>query len=231
MTTTIAAREADTITPFTLDVPQADLDDLRARIEASRLPAPIGADDWSTGVPLGVLQDGLDYWSSTFDWRALEQRVNELPQFLTEIDGQRFHFLHVESSQADATPIVLLHGWPGSFLEFLDVIPLLTEPAANGASERSGVQRRGAEPAGLRLVDAARRRELDDQPHRQGRCGADGAARLRAIRHPGRRLRRGCCARGCAGGSRALRGRARERLDRGTVRRAERGGARGIHRS
>ena len=130
MTTT-----TDTMTPFTLDVPQADLDDLRARITAARLPAPIGADDWSTGVPLSDLEDGLDYWSSNFDWRALEQRVNELQQFLTEIDGQRFHFLHVQSSQPNATPIVLLHGWPGSFLEFLDVIPLLTEPAANGAPD------------------------------------------------------------------------------------------------
>lgn len=125
----------DTITPFTLDVPQAGLDELRARIAATRLPDPIGADDWSTGVPLADLKEGLDYWSNTFDWPALEQRVNALPQFLTEIDGQRFHFLHVESSQANATPMVLLHGWPGSFLEFLDVIPLLTEPAANGAPD------------------------------------------------------------------------------------------------
>jgi epoxide hydrolase len=135
MTTTIAARKAESMSPFSLDVPQAELDDLRSRIDASRLPDPIGSDDWSTGVPLADLREGLDYWSQHFDWRALEQRVNQVPQFLTEIDGQRFHLLHARSSQADATPIVLLHGWPGSFLEFLDLIPLLTEPAANGAPD------------------------------------------------------------------------------------------------
>lgn len=114
--------------PFTVRVPSADLDDLVSRVHATRLPDPLGDDDWSTGVPLSVLRSLLSTWTEDVDWRDLEERLATIPQYLAEVDGQRIHFVHVRSSRPDATPLLLCHGWPGSFLEFLDMIPLLTEP-------------------------------------------------------------------------------------------------------
>lgn len=113
---------------FTVHVPDAELSDLLSRLRAARLPQPIGDDDWSTGVPLQVLRSLVDTWVDDFDWRDVERQLGNVPQFLVEIDGQTVHYLHVRSPRADATPIVLCHGWPGSFLEFLDLIPLLADP-------------------------------------------------------------------------------------------------------
>ncbi|MGU3435097.1 epoxide hydrolase family protein [Actinomycetes bacterium M1A6_2h] len=114
--------------PFTVDVPQSELDDLARRIRDARFPEALGADDWSTGVPVSVLRSMSATWVDDFDWRDVEQQLAAFPQYLVEIDGQRIHFLHVRSSRADATPVLLCHGWPGSYLEFLDLVPLLTEP-------------------------------------------------------------------------------------------------------
>ena len=122
MTITTAAR------PFTVHIPQPDLDDLAARVAAARLPDPIGDDDWSTGVPVAVLRSLAETWTQEFDWRALEARLVGIPQFVVDIDQQPIHYVHVRSSRVDATPLLLCHGWPGAFLEFLDLIPLLTEP-------------------------------------------------------------------------------------------------------
>jgi pimeloyl-ACP methyl ester carboxylesterase len=122
MTITDAAR------PFTVHIPQPDLDDLMARVTAARLPDPIGHDDWSTGVPITVLRSLTDTWTREFDWRGLEARLAGVPQFVVDIDDQPIHYVHVRSSRPDATPLLLCHGWPGAFLEFLDLVPLLTEP-------------------------------------------------------------------------------------------------------
>ncbi|TWD79451.1 pimeloyl-ACP methyl ester carboxylesterase [Kribbella amoyensis] len=122
------------ITPFTLDIPQHDLDDLQRRLDQARLPAPLPGDDWDTGVPVGWLSELVEYWRTKYDWRAEERRINEFPQYTTEIDGQRIHFLHVRSAEPDALPLVLTHGWPGSFVEFLDLIGPLTDPVAYGGS-------------------------------------------------------------------------------------------------
>jgi len=116
------------IRPFTLDVPQAELDDLKARIDLTRWPEKEPVDDWSQGTPLAVLQDLMAYWRNDYDWRRCEARLNALGQFMTEIDGLDIHFLHVRSPRADAMPVVMTHGWPGSVIEFMGVIDQLTNP-------------------------------------------------------------------------------------------------------
>lgn len=121
------------IHPFTIDIPQAELDDLRRRLEQARLPEPLPGDDWDTGVPLAYLRELVDHWRSGYDWRAEEARLNARPQFRTVIDGQPIHFLHVRSEREDAVPLLLTHGWPGSIAEFLDVIDPLTDPDGHGA--------------------------------------------------------------------------------------------------
>ncbi|QFZ24311.1 epoxide hydrolase [Saccharothrix syringae] len=116
------------MTPFRIDIPEADLADLRDRLLRTRWPDPEPVPDWSQGVPLAYLRDLCHHWATAHDWRATERRLNALPQFRTAIDGVHVHFLHVRSPHEDALPLVLTHGWPGSVLEFERVIPLLTEP-------------------------------------------------------------------------------------------------------
>ena len=120
------------IKSFSIDIPQSTLDDLAAKLAGARLPAPLPGDDWDTGVPVSWLTELVDYWRTKYDWRAAEAELNAYPQFTTEIDGQRIHFLHVKSPEPDALPLVLTHGWPGSIVEFLDLIGPLTDPVAHG---------------------------------------------------------------------------------------------------
>jgi epoxide hydrolase len=119
---------SDAVTPFRLDVPEADLVDLRERLARARWPEPETVGDWSQGVPLSYLRELCEYWAMRYDWRATEARLNAFPQFHTEIDGLGIHFLHVRSPHPDALPLVLTHGWPGSVVEFLKVIGPLTDP-------------------------------------------------------------------------------------------------------
>lgn len=116
------------IRPFILDVPQAELDDLAARIDLTRWPEKEPVDDWSQGTPLAALQDLMAYWRRDYDWRACEARLNGLGQFKTVIEGLEVHFLHIRSPRADAMPLIMTHGWPGSVIEFMDVIAPLTNP-------------------------------------------------------------------------------------------------------
>ncbi|GGO72037.1 epoxide hydrolase family protein [Nonomuraea cavernae] len=120
------------ITPFRIDVPQAQLDDLRGRLAATRWPDELPGAGWSYGVPVGYAQQLAEYWRTGFDWRAAEARLNAFPQFTTPIDGQNVHFLHVRSPEPDALPLIITHGWPGSVAEFMKVIGPLTDPAAHG---------------------------------------------------------------------------------------------------
>jgi epoxide hydrolase len=113
--------------PFRVDVPEAELVDLRERLERTRWPEREPVDDWSQGVPLAYLQDLCDYWAHGYDWRATEARLNALPQFRTEIDDLGIHFIHVRSRSPDALALVLTHGWPGSIVEFLKVIGPLSD--------------------------------------------------------------------------------------------------------
>jgi epoxide hydrolase len=121
------------IRPFRVDIPQSDLDDLRERLARTRWAVgELGDVGWSYGVPLQVVRELAAYWGDGYDWRAHEARLNSFPQFVTEIDGTRVHFLHVRSPHPDAFPLVLTHGWPGSVVEYLDVIGPLTDPGAHG---------------------------------------------------------------------------------------------------
>jgi pimeloyl-ACP methyl ester carboxylesterase len=120
------------IQPFTIDIPQAALDDLRDRLARTRWPDELPGVGWSYGVSLGYLKELAEYWRTTYDWRTWEARLNELPQFTTEIDGQNIHFLHVRSPEPDALPLILTHGWPGSIVEFLEIIGPLSNPRAHG---------------------------------------------------------------------------------------------------
>jgi pimeloyl-ACP methyl ester carboxylesterase len=114
------------IDPFRIDIPQADLDDLRDRLGRTRWPDELPGVGWSYGVPTSYARELAEYWRTTYDWRAQEAALNAYPQFTTEIDGQKIHFLHVRSQQPDALPLILTHGWPGSVVEYLDVVEPLT---------------------------------------------------------------------------------------------------------
>lgn len=121
------------IEPFRVEVPEAVLADLRRRLDDIRWPEPETVSDWSQGVPVEALRALCAHWREQHDWRACEARLNAFPQFRTEIDGLGIHFLHVRSPRADALPMILTHGWPGSVLEFLKAIGPLTDPDAHGA--------------------------------------------------------------------------------------------------
>jgi pimeloyl-ACP methyl ester carboxylesterase len=124
--------EKTAITPFRIEISQAEIDDLHERLAETRWPSELDDAGWSRGVPVDYLQGLAEYWRDGFDWAEQEARLNEFPQFTTEIDGQTIHFLHVKSPEANATPLMLVHGWPGSFVEFVDMIGPLTDPAAHG---------------------------------------------------------------------------------------------------
>ncbi len=120
------------VRPFRLDVPQAELDDLARRLAATRWPERETPDDWSQGAPLAYMRELAEYWRTDYDWRRCEAALNALPQFVTAIDGVDIHFIHVRSPHADAIPLVMTHGWPGSVLEFMKVIGPLADPTAHG---------------------------------------------------------------------------------------------------
>jgi epoxide hydrolase len=125
---------SDDITGFRIDIPDADLDDLRQRLRQTRWPEPETVDDWSQGIPLAYVRQLCGYWLERYDWRARQARLNRLPQFVTEIDGIDIHFVHARSAEEGALPLVITHGWPGSIVEFAKVIGPLTDPVAFGGN-------------------------------------------------------------------------------------------------
>lgn len=125
------SKQSTAIRPFTIAIPQEALDDLAARLDRTRLPQAAPADDWTTGTPNSYLADALSAWKS-FDWRATEERLNAVPRFTTEIDGQTIQFIHVVSPHEGATPLLLAHTYPGSSADFLDMIEPLVDPVKFG---------------------------------------------------------------------------------------------------
>lgn len=124
--------DADAVTSFRVDIPQVAIDDLKRRLAATRWPDRETVGDRGQGVPLGLMTSLLSRWQDKYDWRKFEDRINQFPQFRTNIDGLGIHFLHVRSRHQNALPIILTHSWPGSIIEFLNAIGPLVDPEAHG---------------------------------------------------------------------------------------------------
>jgi hypothetical protein len=124
----------DSIRPFKYHATNEELTDLRRRIAATKWPSPELVADGSQGVQLETLHEIAQYWQTDYDWRKVEARINALPQFVTTIDGVDIHFIHVRSKRPNALPVIVTHGWPGSFIEQLKIIDPLTNPTAHGGS-------------------------------------------------------------------------------------------------
>jgi pimeloyl-ACP methyl ester carboxylesterase len=132
MSTTVET--ATQIRSFQVDIAQDELDDLRRRIETTRLPSKELVDDRSQGVQLATVQELARYWAEDYDFGRIEAKLNALPQFTTKIDGVEIHFIHVKSQHEDALPLIMTHGWPGSVIELVETIGPLTDPTAHGGS-------------------------------------------------------------------------------------------------
>ncbi len=124
---------AEAISPFRLDIPQEELDDLHARLDRTRWPDELPGVGWAYGVPLAYLRELAEYWRNRYDWRAAEAKLNEWPQFTTTIDAANVHFAHIRSREPDATPLIVTHGWPGSIVEFAEIAGPLSDPRGHGA--------------------------------------------------------------------------------------------------
>src|SRR5919197_6401326 len=132
MSTTVDA--TTDIRTFSIDIADEQIDDLRRRIAATRWPSKELVEERSQGVQLATLRELVRYWTTEYDWRKCEARLNAVPQFTTEIDGVEIHFIHVKSAHEDALPLVMTHGWPGSVIELLGTIGPLTDPTAHGGT-------------------------------------------------------------------------------------------------
>jgi pimeloyl-ACP methyl ester carboxylesterase len=132
--TTEESEGTPAIRPFKIETPEAELEDLRARVAATHWPEKETVDDLSQGVQLATMQALARYWATEYDWRKCEKRLKALPHFITEIDGLDIHFIHVRSEHDDALPLIVTHGWPGSVIEQLKIVDPLTNPTAHGAS-------------------------------------------------------------------------------------------------
>jgi pimeloyl-ACP methyl ester carboxylesterase len=123
---------SEPIDQFHIEVPDSLLEDLRDRLERTRFPDQIEGTGWEYGIPIDYLRELVDYWRATYDWRTQEEHLNSFSHYRTRIDDQSIHFIHAKSAHTDALPILITHGWPGSVVEFLDVIPRLTDPESFG---------------------------------------------------------------------------------------------------
>src|SRR5262245_29240147 len=130
----MTAGDTTTIRPFSVDFPDSELQDLRRRIQATRLPERETVTDFSQGVPLATVQKLARYWATEYDWRKVERRLNAVPNFITETARLDIHFIHARSKHENALPLIVTHGWPGSVVEQLKIIEPLTNPTAHGGT-------------------------------------------------------------------------------------------------
>jgi pimeloyl-ACP methyl ester carboxylesterase len=206
MSPTMAQTPTDTaIFPFKIDIPQADIDDLNARLANARLPAQIPGTGWEYGTNAAYLKELVDYWQNDFDWRAQERELNQFDQFITNIDEVPIHFIHQRSSNPDAMPLLITHGWPGSFVEFRKLIGPLTEPQLYGGRAEDAFhvvipslpgfgfsgepQERGYNPERMAHVLASLMQRLGYEHY--GAQGGDWGAiinRVHAARYPDRMI-------------------------------------------
>ena len=169
------------INPFRISVPDADLADLKERLARTRWPEAECVDDWSQGIPLSYTRELADYWANEYDWRAREAALNRFDQFTTEIDGLDIHFIHQRSSDDDAFPLLITHGWPGSIVEFHKVIEPLTASGFHVVCPSLPGYGFSGKPSGTGWGVEQDRRGVGD---------VDGSPGLRALRRAGRRLGR-----------------------------------------
>ena len=184
------ASDKNAIRPFQVTVPEADLTELRRRINATKWPERETVTDATQGVQLATTQVLARYWGTEYDWRKCEARLNALPQFITEIDGLDIHFIHVRSKHENALPLIVTHGWPGSITEQMKIIDPLTNPTAHGASPSDAFHVVIPSMPGYGFSGRPSTTGVGPRPHctRLGR--ADEAPRIHEIRGTGRRL--GC---------------------------------------
>lgn len=155
----LAAPAASGIRPFHIEIQQAQINDLRRRLAATRWPEKESVEDQSQGVRLAKIQPLVRYWATDYDWRKAEAKLNALPQFITEIDGLDIQFAHICSRHPNAMPLIMTHGWPGSIFELLKIVGPLTDPTAHGGREEDAFDLVFDLP-GLRLFGQAKERRL-----------------------------------------------------------------------
>jgi len=184
--------DKNAIRPFHVDVPEAELTELRRRINATKWPEGETVTDASQGVQFATIQKLARYWATDYDWRKCEARLNALSQFKTEIDELDIHFIHVRSKHENALPLIVTHGWPGSVIEQLKIVDPLTNPTANGASASDAFHLVIPLMPGYGFSGKPTTTGWDPRPHRTFLDCADEAARIHAICGSRRRLG-GCC--------------------------------------
>src|SRR6201990_2906207 len=181
MSVTTEESAAAAIRPFTVEIPEAEIEALRARVAATRWPRKELVDDWSQGVQLAMLQELARYWAADYDWRRCEAALNGLPQFTTEIDGLGVHFIHVKSRHDHALPLIITHGWPGSVIEMLGVIGPLTDPTAHGGADEDAIDVVVPSIPGFGFSEAPR--QLGWNPERAAKAWAELMDRLGYTRY------------------------------------------------
>ena len=161
-----APADPTSLRSFRYTAPEAELNDLRRRVAATRWPEKEPVDDATQGVQLKTVQALAQYWATDYDWRSVEATLKALPHFITEIDGLDIHFVHVRSKHENALPLIVTHGWPGSIVELLKIVDPLTNPTAHGGQGRGCLPRGDSVDAGLRLFGQADHDGLEPGAHR-----------------------------------------------------------------
>ena len=185
-----AASEGSTVRPFRNNVPDAELAELRRRINATQWPDRETVTDQSQGPQLATMQKLARYWETEYDWRKVEARLNALPNFMTEIDGLDIHFIHVRSKHENALPLIVTHGWPGSIIEQLKIVDPLTNPTAHGASAADAFDLVIPSMPGYGFSGKPTTDGLGSGPHRARVGRADEAPWIHEVRGTRRRLGR-----------------------------------------